>query len=90
MHYRHATSQVPGYGQVAANNLTTAFSKTRDKCGLNWPPDAAPTFHEQRSLSERLYKAQGIDTKNLLGHKSQQQTDKYHDDRGKDWITIAI
>jgi hypothetical protein len=33
--------------------------------------DGTPaTFHEQRSLAERLYEAQGIDTKNL-GHKSQ-------------------
>lgn len=47
------------------------------------------TFHEQRSLSERLYREQGINTKDLLGHKTQQQTDKYHDDRGKDWIKIV-
>ncbi|WP_252403388.1 hypothetical protein, partial [Escherichia coli] len=24
----------------------------------------------------------------LLGHKTQQQTDRYHDDRGKDWMYI--
>ena len=48
------------------------------------------TFHEQRSLSERLYRAQGVNTKDLLGHKNQIQTDKYHDDRGKDWIKIVI
>lgn len=48
------------------------------------------TFHEQRSLAERLYEVQGVNTKELLGHKSQRQTDSYHDDRGKDWITVAI
>lgn len=48
------------------------------------------TFHEQRSLSERLYKEQDINTQLLLDHKSQKQTDRYHNDRGKDWVTIAI
>ncbi|HDQ3695344.1 TPA: integrase, partial [Escherichia coli] len=48
------------------------------------------TFHEQRSLSERLYKEQGLDTQKLLGHKTQQQTDRYHDDRGKGWIKVAL
>ncbi|MCS7330491.1 hypothetical protein N0S72_24830, partial [Klebsiella pneumoniae] len=34
--------------------------------------------------------AQGINTKDLLGHKTQQQTDRYHDDRGKGWTTVAL
>lgn len=50
----------------------------------------APTFHEQRSLSERLYRAQGLNTQQLLGHKNQAQTDKYNDDRGKDWMVVAV
>ncbi|MDO4708236.1 MAG: tyrosine-type recombinase/integrase [Pseudomonadota bacterium] len=41
-----------------------------------------PTLHEIRSLSERLYRAQGIDTQTLLGHKRQSMTDVYNDDRG--------
>lgn len=28
------------------------------------------------------------ETKNLPGHKNQQQTDKYHDDHNKDWIKV--
>lgn len=35
-----------------------------------------------RSLSERLYRAQWINTMQLLGHKSQAMTDMYNDDRG--------
>lgn len=38
----------------------------------------------------RLYKAQGINTQNLPGHKSPQQTAKYHDDRGKDWKVVTV
>lgn len=43
---------------------------------LNWDSGSPPTFHEQRSLSERLYREQGMDTQRLLGHKKQTQTDK--------------
>lgn len=49
----------------------------------------APTFHEQRSLSERLYRDQGVDTQKLLGHKTQKMTDRYNDDRGKDWVILS-
>lgn len=41
-----------------------------------------PSLHECRSLSERLYRAQGINTMTLLGHKHQAMTDVYNDDRG--------
>jgi len=41
-----------------------------------------PSLHEVRSLSERLYRQQGIQTQHLLGHKNQEMTDKYNDDRG--------
>lgn len=49
-----------------------------------------PRFHEQRSLSERLYRDQGIDTQTLLGHKSRSMTDKDNDDRGKEWKVMAV
>jgi len=41
-----------------------------------------PSLAEIRSLSERLYSAQGIDTQTLLGHKRPATTAIYHDDRG--------
>lgn len=90
IHYRHTTSQAKRGEQVTANTLTTTFKKARDKCGLTWAEKSAPSFHEQRSLSERLYREQGINTQKLLGHKSQKMTDKYNDDRGKEWQIIAI
>ena len=88
VHYRHATSPVPWGGQVTANSLIIALSKARDNCGLNWPPDAAPTFHEHRSLSGRLYRRQGINTQKLPGHQSPAMTEQYHDDRDKDWNQV--
>lgn len=90
VHFRHSTSQATRGDSVSSSSLTTFFKKARNKCGIEWEKGTAPTFHEQRSLSERLYEAQGVDTQKLLGHKSPQQTAKYHDDRGKDWTVIAV
>lgn len=42
------------------------FSKARDLAGIDWGEGSPATFHEQRSLSERLYKEQGLDTQNYL------------------------
>lgn len=90
VHFFRTTSQAERGAQVKANTLTMNFSKARDLAGIDWGDGSPATFHEQRSLSERLYKEQGIDTRKLLGHKTQQQTDRYHDDQGKDWSKIAI
>ena len=90
VHHTRNTSQSQPGGQVTANTLTTNFKKARDKTDIDWGEGTPATFHEMRSLSERLYRQQGINTKNLLGHKNQQQTDEYHDDRGKDWIRVLI
>lgn len=90
VHFFRATSQAERGAQVKSNTLTMNFSKARDIANIDWGDGTPATFHEQRSLSERLYKEQGIDTRRLLGHKSQQQTDRYHDDRGKDWSKVNI
>lgn len=63
-----------------------AFSKARDEADYDWSKNGTPlSFHEQRSLSERLYREQGIDTQILLGHTSKTMTDRYNDSRGKEW-----
>ncbi len=89
VHFRHTTSQANRGDQVSTKTLTSTFKKARDKSSLEWDEGTAPTFHEQRSLSERLYREQGIDTQKLLGHKSKKMTDKYNDDRGKDWLVAG-
>lgn len=90
VHFLHSTSQAERGAQVKARTLTMNFSKARDKAKIDWGDGTPATFHEQRSLAERLYEAQGIDTQKLLGHKSPSQTARYHDDRGKGWTTIAV
>lgn len=88
VHFRHSTSQAVRGDKVSASSITTTFKKARNHCGIIWAEGAAPTFHEQRSLSERLYRKQGVDTQKLLGHKTQKMTDRYNDDRGKEWIIV--
>jgi len=90
IHFFRATSMAERGAQVKSNTLTMNFSKARDKAEINWGDGTPATFHEQRSLAERLYDAQGLDTQKLLGHKSPNQTARYHDDRGKGWTMIAI
>ncbi|MRF59229.1 site-specific integrase [Citrobacter portucalensis] len=90
VHFFRTTSQAERGTQVKSNTLTMNFSKARDLAGIDWGDGSPATFHEQRSLSERLYKEQGLDTQKLLGHKTQQQTDRYHDDRGKGWRKVAL
>lgn len=90
VHFFRSTSQAERGAQVKANTLTMNFSKARDLARIDWGEGSPATFHEQGSLSERLYKEQGLDTQKLLGHKTQQQTDRYHDDRGKGWSKVAL
>ncbi|XTZ40267.1 phage integrase Arm DNA-binding domain-containing protein [Salmonella enterica] len=91
IHHHHTRAGAKRGGMVKPATLTVAFSKARNSVSYNWKKDgAAASFHEQRSLSERLYREQGIDTQTLLGHSSKTMTDKYNDDRGKEWKKLAV
>lgn len=74
--------------KVRAKTLSDMFRLAREHSGLTWGEDPAPPFHEIRSLSKRLYDAQGVDTKALLGHKTDQIAAEYADARGFDWVTV--
>lgn len=70
--------------------ITKAFTAEVRKLGLGWGEKNAPTFHEIRSLSERLYAAQGnVNTQELLGHRDAKMTSVYHDGRGE-WVKVGI
>lgn len=79
--------------QLVLASLSARFEEAREQA---LPADKAghpPSLHECRSLSERLYRAQGIDTMTLLGHKHQAMTDLYNDDRGLtrgEWKRLSI
>lgn len=86
----HSRLQKKG-NPMSKDNLSDYFADAREKAGIVPPAGKTPTtFHEQRSLSERLYRAQGIDTKTLLGHKVQATTDRYNDTRGQEWTKLVI
>ena len=70
--------------------ITRVFSQEIDRLGLDWGGKKAPTFHEIRSLAERLYDAQGnVKTQTLLAHKQAKTTSLYNDSRG-DWVRVQI
>ncbi|MFA6051527.1 MAG: phage integrase Arm DNA-binding domain-containing protein [Methylobacter sp.] len=76
---------------VHQNTISRGFQRARELTTLTWEGKNPPTFHEQRSLSERLYADQGgINTTILLGHKSAKMTAVYHDVRNADWLEIAL
>jgi len=74
---------------VNPDALSVAFAKARELAKI--PEEGAPTFHEIRSLSKRLYEKQGnVDTKALLGHLSDQSARIYADPRGIEPIRVKI
>lgn len=60
----------------------------RNQTGLTWPGKTPPTYHEIRSLAERLYRAQGVDTQALLGHRHPRMTKVNADPRQAEWLKI--
>lgn len=88
-HVRRTGKTDPG-DKVRTKSLSIGFAKAIRALKIDWGDYDPPSFHEIRSLSEREYKKQGINTKNLLGHKHQTTTDTYADPRGHDWIVVKM
>lgn len=93
-HGRGIKGSVPGE-QVWKDTITRRFSDARDAAAQAsekplWDAGKTPpTFHELRSLSERLYNEQGgIDTQVLLGHRDPRSTAIYKDSRGAEWMRV--
>lgn len=63
----------------------------------SWLQDTAGTARDRlkrveqlRSVATQAVTGAEINTQQLPGHESQKMTDKYNDDRGKDWTEPAI
>ena len=66
---------------VCLASMSARFEEARNAV-IPMPTSGLPaSLHECRSLSERLYRAQGINTMVLLGHRHQSMTDLYDDPR---------
>lgn len=70
-----------------ADTVSRTFAKAIKATGIEYTLKA-PTFHELRSLAEREYRDQGINTQKLLGHKHEAMTEVYNDVRGCDWSKV--
>jgi integrase len=87
----HNTERGRGYGKLGApmhpdrlsKEFTAAIDALTVELKLDWGDKEPPTFHEIRSLSKRLYDAQGgVDTVDLLGHADEKMGEVYADARG--------
>ncbi len=95
---RYLVHHMQGYGKdrpvggpVRIDTISNRFAETIAALGIDWGDKEPPTFHEIRSLSERLYSAQGnVNTQDLLGHKRPSTTALYHDSRGAEWIMVNV
>lgn len=90
-HVEHQGTARPG-DQVTSNGISNSFRVARNAAGII--PAAGrtpPSFHEIRSLAERLYREQyGAEfAQSILGHKHASMTAKYEDMRGQGWQEIA-
>lgn len=88
-HVTHQGRAKPG-DKVHRTTITTNFRIAREAAGVK--PEQGktpPTFHELRSLGARLYKQQGYDPQELLGHRDPETTRTYTDSRGSEWIDVA-
>lgn len=74
--------------KIWIDTVSKRFAAAVAALGIDWGEKTPPSFHEIRSLSERLYAAQGINTQELLGHSHASTTAIYKDVRGSEWTRI--
>ena len=89
LHHVSPWGNAPAGSAVFPDGISKAFTRARELAGI--PDEAAPTFHEIRSLSKRLYDAQGnVDTKALLGHATERMGELYADPRGVEAVRVRV
>ncbi|KPC52995.1 tyrosine-type recombinase/integrase [Amantichitinum ursilacus] len=92
-HVSARTLSKPG-DRVHEHALSKAFTRAVRKLDNEtamafWEGKDPPTFHEIRSLAKRLYDEIGVNTMDLLGHKSEEMSALYGDMRGE-WVTVKL
>lgn len=91
VHHTERTQKTKPGDKVQAQLLSTGFQRARKQAKIEASEGRTPpSFHEIRSLSERLYREEfGAEfAQAMLGHKSAQMTSKYDDLRGG-WKAIS-
>lgn len=89
VHKRHAHHKLGA--AISLQRMTREFTEAVTALSIDWGDQTPPTLHEIRSLSKRLYKQQGgVDTKDLLGHRTEAMSDRYADARGAEYTLVSI
>lgn len=88
IHHTAPFGNAPRGACVHPDTISRAFADARKATDLSWAGKTPPTYHEIRSLAERLYKHQGVDTQMLLGHRHARMTEIYADPRQAEWQVI--
>lgn len=89
IHHMVDRGNVSRGGPVGLGTISKAFADARELAKITG--ENPPTFHEIRSLSKRLYDAQGnVDTKQLLGHLTEHMSEMYANNRGLEPIRVNI
>lgn len=77
--------------QMWVDTISRRFTDLVVALGADWKGKTPPTFHEIRSLSARLYEAQGnVSVQELLGHSDARMTSVYRDSRGAEWTRVKF
>lgn len=90
-HTAYKASARPG-DPVSLNGISNKFAAIRDSVGIKAADGRTPpSFHEIRSLSERMYRDEyGAEfAQAMLGHKNARMTTEYDDLRGQGFKLIA-
>lgn len=91
IHQTRPRGNSPVGQRIFVDTMSKAFAAEVDALGMTWGDRTPPTFHELRSLSERLYKEQGnVDTQQLLGHEDARTTRMYDDARGAEYARVKV
>lgn len=88
LHHTRPAGCARAGSHIRAETLTEMFAEARYACGLGTGAHP-PTLHEIRSLSLRLYDAQGVNVQALAGHRSAEMTAIYRDVRGSEWVKVS-
>lgn len=93
-HLIHQTTRMgnsPVGSPIWRDTISRRFTDALATLDMDFAGKTPPTFHEIRSLAERLYTEQGnVNTQELLGHKDPRTTQLYHDNRGAEWVRVKI
>jgi len=93
IHHMRSSGTYKAGGKLSSSGLSTAFSTGLIAAGIKASEGKTPpTFHEIRSLAERLYKKEyGQEfAQSIMGHKHAKMTAEYDDLRGSGWAVVTV